>query len=1506
MKVADLIRFRSDVFFDGAVQLLWADDDFKRANDAARSFVFHGPRYHGVSKEGQADEIYRLTDTATLAADLLSRIADETTAYSNPFSLAIAGYGSGKSHFALALTRLLRDPSSELSEKIVANLTVADSKAAEKAKKALKEIEKPALVIALDGTGNFNLGNALSASLYRSLKEQQIDDRAIRELSPRFEDAANFVERNFERRTSEFSSRFPGKSKQSLVEALASRDEDTYTLVDALYFDANGAHIPVAGRESIQDLITVFCETYCSKGGPFSRLVIMFDEFGRFLEYVAERPALAGDSALQQIFQGIQDNASHAHFVGFIQYELKAYLARLGSRDAMHIQKYITRFDISKKYYVSSNLETIIAHLLEKKDEFALESALEKDRSSSHALHAMMAEMLPGFDRLPVWNNPMEFERVIVRGCWPLHPLATWFLTRQQDIVQSRSAITFVKNAVDAAATKNVFEGQRLTIISASHLLAGDLLMEMLAAERAHGGATVDNLVATLTKYEAQLDELDRGLLTSIAAAKKMRVVSSEQQAYDRFLAELVGRPHEDCHDHLSRLDQELGVIAWSKELKQYEIVTDAATRGQYQKDLRNKVAAVSPSDVMEIFINRAKVWSDKLFDDVATTFGQERDIPTLEWSFTSQLTNDERLTVAMQNAFSDWRLAVKPDQAKGQILYCFTSPECDLDAVQKQVKATQAAEMKKADVTAAPIWTVLLSDRSHRVQRYLATLYALDESFDQKEQERYSRFIPEERENAKLGLRSALRDVIKDRVSIVAGIDVASGRLSEEASSVFKQVYPHAFPFPFDGLNTKNGNGSADIAAISRALFGDEVSAAWLAVQQVRLQNRVRAVLGESWGSLTLDGKVKPTAGNPQIRSVLEKLEKAHKSMPTRSLGEDLTLLTRPPFGCNLASASLLIALFVGKPIPPRAIQYQKQGVSLKEWLEAAYGTNGKFLLEAPLEKTTILFLTEDSITRWKVFLNRWEAETTLQLSVSCLKEAEKMRSRDPLPEQLEPNFKYLRDRAHQENIELEMHVSFLQEVGNRLELAIKSGKVQEFLAAAQKYVSRRKDMSNHPTKWTAEQHDELTDLCAQIAELLRETVPKWLRSQACNTAEQISDFRSKMERTQKTLESLDLKEMAREVERHTQGMIARVKERYQYENLLTDTNNFLRTLDPLPSTPLQDVIDRISKAESLTKLLKEAVLTLTRHEDVDELIVDLQAKHESLRQFCKGRKSEYSALLELSPGSTQEAKDILYRLTLMGQQLLGTRDADDVQMRIASCSALVNSFCEFDEISGAPEQITSILKAAFELTCVRAINADEIDATKNEDDEQEREQERLWLKGCVEKYISSREASLLQSSSVWTAAAVEELGALKSRTQQLMADGIPNKFLFLPAMLSDIDRARLTSEIEALDALRLQALEDVRARRSAEWTALLRSKISKLENLSTLECADFLEALNSRPPYVSSADFEQMLDAQKHVQRRLDEFDVSDLLARIHAMPAKKRSLLLKQLRILYQEAA
>ena len=50
MKFGELLEFRKDLYFEGAVQIDWFYDQ-KRAAKVAENFVFHGKDYFGVEKE---------------------------------------------------------------------------------------------------------------------------------------------------------------------------------------------------------------------------------------------------------------------------------------------------------------------------------------------------------------------------------------------------------------------------------------------------------------------------------------------------------------------------------------------------------------------------------------------------------------------------------------------------------------------------------------------------------------------------------------------------------------------------------------------------------------------------------------------------------------------------------------------------------------------------------------------------------------------------------------------------------------------------------------------------------------------------------------------------------------------------------------------------------------------------------------------------------------------------------------------------------------------------------------------------------------------------------------------------------------------------------------------------------------------------------------------------------------------------------------------------------------
>jgi hypothetical protein len=146
-RLKDIVRFRGDRLFNGAVSINWFKSDESKSLDASNAFVFHGPGYHGVSQEdiGTAHG-HSLKDTAGFSLSVARRCYGLEDV---PFTLAIAGYGTGKSHLGLTLANLFSNPDSQPSLNILSAIERADSDIGQDLKFILQEYSKPCLVVAL-------------------------------------------------------------------------------------------------------------------------------------------------------------------------------------------------------------------------------------------------------------------------------------------------------------------------------------------------------------------------------------------------------------------------------------------------------------------------------------------------------------------------------------------------------------------------------------------------------------------------------------------------------------------------------------------------------------------------------------------------------------------------------------------------------------------------------------------------------------------------------------------------------------------------------------------------------------------------------------------------------------------------------------------------------------------------------------------------------------------------------------------------------------------------------------------------------------------------------------------------------------------------------------------------------------------------------------------------------------------------------------------------------------
>lgn len=1488
MNIGQIIRFHSERFFEGAVQLSWLQRRADLARQAATAFVFHGPRYHGAAQAEQ-DGIeggYKLKDTASFVRDLLNSMNATATGHeANPFWLVVAGYGSGKSHLALTLAHLLEKPDDETAQAILEQIHRTDATIGETIRQHLTTEPKPALVLPLDGTAGFHLGNALSRVVFERLRHHGVDATPIRELSPRFRTAEQFVERNYAVRVDGFQQRLPGLDATRIAERLREHDEEVYAAVDILYQEANGHPIPVEGQESAQELIDTLRRVYCGPGGPFSHVLILFDELGRYLEYASEKPTLAGDFALQQIFQGVQDNSARVRFIGFIQYELKAYLKRFSGADLRQLQRYVTRFDAAEKWYLSTNLETIFAHMIGK-DEASLQQLWQRTDAEHQVQRTWqyLSASLPGFSRFPVWSDQERFSRVIAHGCWPLHPLAVWFLTRLRDLVQSRSAMTFIKDVMERVSVEAADNNGRIRQVSAAELVIGNMLPELVSAERETGGSVAETLQMLLEKFSGHLDRHQRLVLAGVAVIEKTRIGKQSRAMADALLGEATALPETVLPELLETL-AELGAMEWNEDLGQYELLTDGATRGQFRQWLRTQQAGLDASAVRDLFLRRGAADVEGL-GVVAPDFARSRDIATPEWYFEIQLANVHSVEAAICKAFQEWSVASQPKDARGKLIYLYLHPDDDLAGVDTMIQARMRAELAALGQAQAPIWVISLEDRKGGIAEHLSRLYLFDEKINAADTERYRRFIPDERERSRIALRDEARQSIKAQRQWVAGFaeTLSGGRLRQTGLEIFSQIYPRTVPFPFDGFASTSGGGAVDVANLIRVLVPRQFNAVWLQGQPRKLHNRVDAVLIQSWQAMLPSGKLRLPA-EPALNSLCQWLESAHRDDPDRTLLASYRTLIAPPYGMNASSAGLLLGLFLGLETPPRRLLISDKPVSATEWLSAVFpaSRNRNFLDEGILAKTKVRFLAEDSEGRWRALLQRWEVEQDYDALMKLSAEAERMLASEPVPETMEGNLNYFREKSVRARDAILLLSQQLSEWERGIERIVSRSEVEHAIRLSSIMLRQRAEMVDNPC-WPAHYLQSLDTLLGLVRGLIDREIAGWIPRQLCHNATQVGDFRKRTERDAETLEKLGYRHEAQTLIQQAQQSIHRVEKLQKHALTLSQAEDYPRQPTPAESTPVRDLRDQISQGDELIVNLEAAggalsPQTLAAHV---QAIKNRQAK---LQAVVKRHQEGFGALYELTVDSKEALLEAITRVNRLRAIFVETRDEQEVRDMAVQLEAILADISAWNEGDVSVERLEELLGEQVE---------QQVEALENF--LEEKEIDPAWTLGIIYRALmDERLAVARRRSAEWVKPRLvlaEKIGSLDR--QGCLA--LIKELEAIPAYLATEDASSVENLLNEV-RVRLHELEEQdRQAKISTWRRPF-STLDRVEQFDRQTVEKLLQDLRRPPCELRPDEKAQLTVVEVCLTTRLDQISMDELFDRIERLSsAQRRELLLR----------
>jgi hypothetical protein len=1248
MNFSDIVSFRKDLLFEGAVQISWFENNKELANKAAEHYVFHGPEYHGVAKDDLVDSEHTLVDTANFTLDILKRVSGLVA--DDPFALAIAGYGTGKSHLGITLASLLSNPRSRVAKKILENMMLANKRIGIEAEQIFESIDKPFLVVAVNGMKDFYLCGEIMRQILSVLNRAKLDTSVLKNLRPRFKTAASFTESFYNVLKDEFAELFSGSFNEAeIIDSLNNQDEDVFKKVNMIYEQRLGNPIPATGQEALHEFITVTKRNYCGPDKPFAGIIILFDEFGRYLEFSVQRPHIAGSGALQQLFEAVQDNADSVFLLGFIQYELKAYISRIAPELREDLNRYVSRYDIVRKVRLSSNLETLIANLIEKKNLSELENQIAAIKETPEHIQVSMKWWFPEINNHALWTDQEQFKNIIVKGCWPLHPLSTWVLYKLSSVgksLQQRSAFSFLADVFNTYKNIDCLPGKLILPIE----LCNEAMVDEFLASEEYGrqGATAHAYQSAVDKYQHELSKEQAALLKAVLLSSKIGFKVDSKKECLQILSLFSGVDLTKTEKEVKYLESEFAVLEWNGTLHRFDIAGDSVPKKAFVALLNREAGKVDSKSRAEIFGQNYMKWSGmEIFN---TDFGPKNKISTEEWHYQVSFSCLSLLEGQINYVLSTWINARGVDEAKGHLIHCYVGPESAIKDAIEFASQTLNKSMKKNGIDwgkGAPVAILLLHDADGSFGQKVAKRWVIAEQLDEEEQQKYRNYI--------LDLENSLEQEMADlfskmesqrHVIFATKNEIENARMIDMLTDLFDVTYDRRIPFPFDGFYTARGNAAKDCQQFTSQLLLGRLDREWIAAQNKQQRNRAYEVLDKSWGVLSEDGSIRIKPTNKAVRNIINLLES--KLPPTdnevkgkeMNLGAIMRLLCAPPYGCNLASAGLVLALFIGKRKDEINIVINKNVISFENWLQEAL--SGRFFELTVLDKSFLVRVDKEGLSEWETLLENWEDEKKLLVKCDYLAQAEKLQERVPAPQKLHYRYKLLQEQSENALKELNEFDDKIKSSLQKIRIGLDRNDIGKLSWGGADLIDLLVNMNNQRELWIDEQIKEITSNVEEVKNQIKKDFNQWLSRLSVAGIEHLGKFKHINSQIAFSLNKLNLLEEQKRLEDHVEQVEKDIQLISKINRVTSDIDNMVGRNYITDNTSISVINIWLKQAEEFEQHLELATeKTGLWQTDIDKAAKTLAGfKQECQKQllYYKARMRKVFDIQNLSNSSDLE----------------------------------------------------------------------------------------------------------------------------------------------------------------------------------------------------------------------------------------------------------------------------
>lgn len=1154
-KIKELLKFKKESFFDGAVQADWFYEISMQEN-VSSSYIFHGPKYFGVSEKDINLKNHKLIDTVSFVNQISDKLYNDNK--SSRFILTIAGYGAGKSHLAVTMASLFSGNDKKVQSIILDNIESVDESIGKKLRSTLV---KPNLVIALNGMNDFNLNYEILKCTKKALKMYGLDDRVLEDMTTAYKTASKFIESTYDYFSERFLYYAKGKTKYSILSKsnlkqmlLKSLQEDSvaFEIVNEVYKEVNGTYIRWDEGISAGDILIKVNKIFCEEKSIFNKILIVFDEFGRFIEYAAAQPTIAGESALQQIFEAVQNANKNIVFIGLIQSDLNAYLARV---ENSNIVRYVGRYESSDKYYLSSNLETILANLVKKNDEKEFESKIgyvieESYRVYHNKLFDNINRWFKQAKDKSVWSNKELYNKVILKGAYPLHPVTVWMLTNLSTWMQQRSTLTFVEEMYNQLGNEEVYN-EGLTYIYPTELIKSKFFNELLNAEE-KGMQQSQHCILyndVITKYGDKLERLDKEILQGILITNIGKFATYDRSDEISALKYCTGHSEENISQIIKKLENEIGIIRYDDTIKRYEFLAEGSGLNDFKREFMRKKIRVSSEYIIESCDD--EILRELTLDRCEETqFGMIHGINSQEWQFSKRFIDITTFNSSyVNNIIGELNRAIYSENPKGIVVWLYCNDET------YQYIETVKSIIEEKVLIKYPIICLVINDTEGEIKNGLLDRKVLKE-FNLSEREKYSKFINSVYDSSLKKIVSKFNDLAKKRYIITEnGLETSELRLRVLCNNVFERIYTNPISFPFDGFEKKiTTNVKKYFNSICVGLLANSITnKQGFQALPVDISNRAKAVLrvdnSKSWKVL-LENCSLCEPQDDKIKKIYNNVVKDIEVGQIKNGGILFRKYLYPPYGMNMYSLSLFIAYFISYHISN--INVYIDNIKVKNSIIAQKIFDDKKLNLEMLLKADYEYVEGSKADRYVTLLSKIESNIYVENCEEYNRMLHLLKQEEEIPNELEARVSAATMKL---NVGLQKHAELYKKLNDAKQYLNETVEKKFMLSKAVKIFSmvilKEGKIENSDYYY----NPKYNECCKNILEILDREIDKnidgFIEQMRCDIT-QLSQFKGIYVNTAKILRDNGKVDYATRLESKVKQVEEEIKQTQKYQTLL------------------------------------------------------------------------------------------------------------------------------------------------------------------------------------------------------------------------------------------------------------------------------------------------------------------------------------------------------------------